>query len=145
MQSGKQKRASIMARRQRRSEQQATAWQAARSVHLPADRVGVNQEALAAFASCGAPEFVWRGFYSAVAFRCRDCGVEQIWTARAQKWWYETAQGSVYSTAVRCRSCRQEKRVAPHRRRDERTAPRSVAEFGHEREMASGRQTLNRR
>jgi hypothetical protein len=47
-------------------------------------------------------------------FVCRDCGEEQVWTAKQQKWWYEIALGAIDSTAVRCLPCRR-------RRRTERT------------------------
>lgn len=45
-------------------------------------------------------------FYVDIAFTCRDCGSEEIWTAKQQKWWYEIAKGHIDSTAIRCRSCR---------------------------------------
>jgi len=45
-------------------------------------------------------------YYIDKPFTCRDCGVEEIWTAEQQKWWYEVAKGHIDSTAVRCRACR---------------------------------------
>lgn len=45
-------------------------------------------------------------FYVDKAYTCRDCGAEEIWIAKQQKWWYETAKGHIDSTAVRCRRCR---------------------------------------
>ena len=45
-------------------------------------------------------------FYVDKAFTCRDCGAQEVWTAKQQKWWYEVALGSIHSTAVRCRACR---------------------------------------
>lgn len=45
-------------------------------------------------------------FYEDIEFTCRDCGVEEVWTAEQQKWWYEVAKGSIYSGAIRCRECR---------------------------------------
>ena len=45
-------------------------------------------------------------FYIDKPFTCRDCGSEEIWTAKQQKWWYEIAKGHIDSTAVRCRKCR---------------------------------------
>ena len=39
-------------------------------------------------------------------FTCRDCGSDELWTAKQQKWWYEVAKGHIDSTAVRCRKCR---------------------------------------
>jgi hypothetical protein len=44
--------------------------------------------------------------YIDVAFRCRDCCKEEIWTAEQQKWYDEEAKGSPYARAVRCRDCR---------------------------------------
>jgi hypothetical protein len=60
--------------------------------------------------SYGSPDFVRRGYYLDVPFRCVDCNVEQVWTATQQKWWYEVAKGYVYSTAKRCLPCRQKRR-----------------------------------
>ena len=31
-------------------------------------------------------------FYADKAFLCRDCGEEQVWTAKQQKWWEEAQQ-----------------------------------------------------
>jgi hypothetical protein len=45
-------------------------------------------------------------FYLDLAFTCRDCGIEEVWTAKQQKWWYEVIHGHIDSTAVRCRACR---------------------------------------
>ena len=50
-------------------------------------------------------------FYLDRPFTCRDCGAEEVWTAKQQKWWYEVAQGSIYSNAVRCRACRLARRA----------------------------------
>ena len=45
-------------------------------------------------------------------FTCRDCGEEQVWTAKQQKWWYEVVGGAIDSTAVRCLPCRGLRRAA---------------------------------
>jgi len=50
-------------------------------------------------------------FYLDRPFTCSDCGSNEVWTAKQQKWWYEVAQGCVYSRAVRCRACRQTRRL----------------------------------
>ena len=50
-------------------------------------------------------------FYLDQAYTCRDCGAQEVWTAKQQKWWHEVAQGSAYSQAVRCRACRQARRA----------------------------------
>jgi len=45
-------------------------------------------------------------FYIDKSYSCKDCGSNEIWTAKQQRWWYETAKGHIDSTAVRCRRCR---------------------------------------
>src|SRR5689334_10454203 len=46
-------------------------------------------------------------FYRDIEFDCVDCGRHEVWTATQQKWWYEVAKGSLYSTVQkRCRACR---------------------------------------
>ncbi|HIQ15089.1 MAG TPA: hypothetical protein EYH38_05895 [Leucothrix sp.] len=45
-------------------------------------------------------------FYVDKSYSCKDCGSNEIWTAKQQRWWYETAKGHINSTAVRCRRCR---------------------------------------
>lgn len=46
-------------------------------------------------------------YYEDACFKCRDCGVDCVWTAEQQRLWYEEWGGPVQSTAVRCRACRQ--------------------------------------
>jgi len=79
----------------------------------PAPRrvVAVNPTLLAPYNSYGDPDFVRAGHYVDQPFRCRDCGRDEVWSARQQKWWYEVAKGYVYSTAVRCRACRRADRA----------------------------------
>jgi hypothetical protein len=72
--------------------------------------VPVHAERLAPNNSYGVPDFVQRGYYVDIAFRCVDCGVPEVWTGAQQKWWYEVAQGFVYATAIRCRRCRRKER-----------------------------------
>lgn len=45
-------------------------------------------------------------FYIDWPFVCRDCGKEEIWRARDQKWYYEEAKGHIDAYAVRCHDCR---------------------------------------
>ena len=49
-------------------------------------------------------------YYVDTPFTCVDCGVEQVWTAEQQKWYYEVAKGSIYGRAKRCRECRTKRR-----------------------------------
>jgi hypothetical protein len=66
----------------------------------------VNPENLRPTNSYGTPEFVRRGYYIDMAFHCKSCGAAQVWTETQQKWWYESAKGDVWTTAVLCRPCR---------------------------------------
>lgn len=72
--------------------------------------VAVRPERLAPDGSYGQPEFVRRGTYVDQPFRCADCGVEEIWRATQQQWWYEVAKGGVWTVATRCRACRAKER-----------------------------------
>jgi hypothetical protein len=110
MKSGKQRRSEINARRRlKTAKRQAMAKEQERRFR-PILVVPVNEELLAPNNSYGAPDFVRRGYYIDIPFRCVDCGKEEIWTGTQQKWWYEVAKGFVYSTAIRCRACRRTER-----------------------------------
>ena len=49
-------------------------------------------------------------YYENKAFTCMDCGSQEVWTAKQQKWWYEVAGGEIETTAIRCRKCRRKER-----------------------------------
>ena len=53
--------------------------------------------------------------YEDKPFKCVDCGLEEVWRARQQKWWYEVAGGALDSTAVRCSRCRKNARARKRR------------------------------
>ena len=57
------------------------------------------------------PGFLIRGYYRDEVFRCIDCGVEGVWSAKQQKWWYEVAKGELFTKATRCRPCRRRERM----------------------------------
>jgi hypothetical protein len=113
MKSGKQRRVEISAKRKQRAANRESQGKLSEPAHHR--MIPVNEALLAPNNSYGAPDFVRRGYYIDLPFRCVDCGTEEIWTGTQQKWWYEVAKGFVYSTAIRCRSCRRKKRE----RRDE--------------------------
>ncbi len=50
-------------------------------------------------------------FYYDIEFTCQDCGSIEIWKASQQKWWYEEAGGYFFTTAIRCRACREKERT----------------------------------
>lgn len=78
-------------------------WEMAR---MPPGAIGADQTKHASHNSYS-PKF----WYEDRQFTCRDCGRQEVWTAAAQKWWYEVAAGTIHSTAVRCRACRKAARA----------------------------------
>ena len=119
MKSGKQRRTEINARRRLKAAKRRAAAKEQERRFRPMPVVPVNETLLAPNNSYGAPDFVRRGYYIDIPFRCVDCGKEEVWTGTQQKWWYEVAKGFVYSTAIRCRACRRKER-------DRRAAARRV-------------------
>lgn len=109
MKSPKQRRQEIKARRLQRAERKGRRVNA-RPVDRPISTVVVTPALLRPTNSYGIPDFVQRGYYQDRPFQCKDCGKAEIWTAAQQQWWYEEAQGDVWTTAVRCRACRQRER-----------------------------------
>ena len=110
MKSNKQRRQEIKARRLQQAARKACRV-SARSVDRPMGAELVTPALLRRNNSYGIPDFVQRGYYQDRPFRCKDCGVAEIWTAAQQRWWYEVAQGEVWTVAVRCRACRQRERA----------------------------------
>lgn len=96
------KRAAVRAE-ETREQAKSSAKERANSLRR---QVIVNSENLRPTNSYGTPEYVARGFYIDVSFECKSCGKPQVWTATQQKWWYESAKGDVWTTAVFCRPCR---------------------------------------
>ena len=110
MKSNKQRRQEIKAQRLRRTAKQARAVHA-RPIDRPIGTVEVTPNRLRATTSYSIPDFVQRGYYQDRPFQCKDCGKAEIWTAAQQQWWYEEAQGDVWTTAIRCRACRRQERA----------------------------------
>ncbi len=102
MKSGKQRREEIKAKRLERLEKHAAAIKLDGMFDVRLGAVISNVMRLAANNSYG----LWPAYYVDRPFVCRDCGSQELWTAKQQKWWYEIAQGPIYSSAVRCRPCR---------------------------------------
>lgn len=98
-------------RRHQEREAQITARKLRAKQDDLAQGVAVDRTALAPNNSYSQPAFVERGYYVDEPFVCRTCGLPQTWTAAQQKWWYEVAKGSVFSTANLCRSCRRRERA----------------------------------
>ncbi|HXE39679.1 MAG TPA: zinc-ribbon domain containing protein [Azonexus sp.] len=129
--SGKQRRAELRAARQRRQMRLASreVQAASPAPWRPTACVAVDPSRLRPNNSYSEPDFVARGYYRDLAFRCIDCGAEGVWTAERQRWWYEVAGGDVFTTARRCAHCR-----AVERQRKE--AARQSALAGRLRQLA---------
>jgi len=119
MKSNKQKRAELAARRVVKRQAEAERLKRDAELHrqralegaLERGEVAVNPARLVGYrGGYSRPEFLERGTYRAIAFVCKSCGKAEVWTARQQKWWYETAGGDALSTATRCRPCRAKER-----------------------------------
>lgn len=113
MKSNKQRRAEIKARRLERAAASAERLRekdvrlprpdfAFALGHEPADRFVLEQYNN----SYG----MLPDFYVDRPFSCRDCGSEEVWTAKQQKWWHEVVHGHIDSRAVRCLACRRARR-----------------------------------
>jgi Probable zinc-ribbon domain len=112
MKSNKQRRAEIMARREKRKAllAKAKAIEPPAYAFMSGDAEPVDRLLFGPNNSYGWPDFAKRGYYLPRAFTCKNCGVEEVWTASQQKWWYEIARGDLFSVAVRCRPCRAQER-----------------------------------
>lgn len=107
MKSNRQRRREIKARRLRRARQLQELNTASPDARRPPEAVEADLAILARNNnSYGLPLF-----YVDRPFHCRDCGSDELWTAKQQKWWYEVVGGNINSIAVRCRSCRRQRRL----------------------------------
>ena len=120
MKSGKQRRIELKAHKQARETKLANQKLAAREAMIKAENLAKSEWAashggvivditsLAPNNSYDEPDFVKRRYYLDRPFTCAGCKSQEVWTAVQQKWWYEVAKGSLYTTAKFCRSCRRQ-------------------------------------
>ena len=50
-------------------------------------------------------------YYRDQWFTCKDCGDDDLWTAKQQRKWYEEQGGEIEAIAIRCRPCRQKEKL----------------------------------
>ena len=50
-------------------------------------------------------------YYRDTLFTCKDCGVQELWTAKQQQRWYEKQGGEIETIAIRCRACRRKEKL----------------------------------
>lgn len=51
-------------------------------------------------------------WYADRQVKCRDCGQEFVWSAKAQKRWFEELKRPIWAIAVRCVACGRKARLA---------------------------------
>jgi putative zinc ribbon protein len=110
MKSGKQKRIEIKNARKKRAQKKYERKHGIKRKEVTANTAPCNASLLAPNRSYSDPPFVHRGYYCDILFKCHDCRKQEVWSATRQKWWYEVAKGDVWTTAVRCNSCRRKER-----------------------------------
>src|SRR5262245_32351984 len=49
-------------------------------------------------------------YYQDTLFTCKDCGEQEVWTAKQQQRWYEQG-GEIEAIAIRCRACRRKEKL----------------------------------
>ena len=50
-------------------------------------------------------------YYRDTLFTCKDCGEQELWTAKQQQRWYEEQGGEIEAIAIRCRTCRRKEKL----------------------------------
>ncbi len=50
-------------------------------------------------------------YYRDTMFTCKDCGEQELWTAKQQQRWYEEQDGEIEAIAIRCRACRRKEKL----------------------------------
>lgn len=50
-------------------------------------------------------------YYRDTWFTCKDCGEQDLWTAKQQQRWYEEQGGEIDAIAIRCRACRRKEKL----------------------------------
>lgn len=81
-------------------------------------QVWVNPANLRPTNSYGTPDFVALGYYVDKPFVCKACSAQEVWSATQQKWWYESAKGDVWTTAILCKPCRRKEQERKRKARE---------------------------
>ncbi|OYV04132.1 MAG: hypothetical protein CFE26_18535 [Verrucomicrobiales bacterium VVV1] len=50
-------------------------------------------------------------YYRDSLFTCKDCGEQELWTAKQQQRWYEEQGGEIEAVAIRCHACRSKEKL----------------------------------
>jgi len=120
MKSNKQRRQEIKEKRRKRAEKLQAIDVFKKAHELPLNSVAADHAELVHNNTYG----LLPSFYIDKPFVCRDCGSDELWTAKQQKWWYEIAKGHIDSEAVRCLRCR---KVAQAEKEDQKRHMQEMA------------------
>jgi len=122
MKSNKQRRKEIKEKRRRKAEKDSKRVNVrSKFNYRPKNAVNANHSELQHNNTYGALPL----FYVDRAFCCRDCGTDELWTAKNQKWWYEIAKGPIDSIAIHCSACR---KIIQAKKRQQKQHMREMAE-----------------
>ncbi|MCK5877500.1 MAG: zinc-ribbon domain containing protein [Candidatus Marithrix sp.] len=113
MKSNKQRRLEIKAKRLKRAKKLLKLDITHKFKEFPQDVILANHEELKHNNTCG----LFPEYYVDILYTCCDCGSEEIWTAKQQKWWYEIAKGNIDSRAIRCYGCRKKIRYVKNQQK----------------------------
>ncbi|MFO1251018.1 MAG: zinc-ribbon domain containing protein [Inhella sp.] len=142
MKSNKQRRTEIKALRLARTRATARPDPRALSGVVPAGEVAADPAKLTHVNSYSPLP----SFYLDRPFTCCDCGSQEVWTAKQQKWWYEELQKPIDTRAVRCRACRRARRELIESRGDAanhlRTEVRALRALGDAVPTAAARRSI---
>lgn len=50
-------------------------------------------------------------YYRDTLFTCKDCGDQELWTAKQQQRWHEEQGGEIEAIAIRCQACRRSEKL----------------------------------
>ena len=109
MKSGKQRRKEIKTKRLKKAEEESGLLKTLSYEKAKLSSLSVVESDLSQLVHNNTCATLPR-FYIDTAFVCIECGIHDLWTAKSQKWWYEIAKGSIWSTASRCSTCRKKRR-----------------------------------
>ena len=100
--SDKRKKHKFAAKREkRRLKQLADEGRLVNGIELPYGAVVADKSQLPNNSYSPLPDY-----YCDIEFTCKDCGRQDVWTAKQRKGYHEVAKGSLHARAVRCSDCR---------------------------------------
>lgn len=102
MKSGKQRRLEIKEKRRQKALRNQAVYVYSNNTIIPENAIKSDPNELLSNSIFD----IFPRYYLDKAFVCVDCGSDEIWTAKQQKWWYEIRKGHIDSIAKRCRRCR---------------------------------------